>query len=166
MTSHFRVRYSELNSTNLQDLSSSLNVINKNDTTTSLIITSSQLLNLLETPVLIIPSPGTGAFNVVNRVVLYLNFTGTAYTESKLSFTELYYDQTQTTSTNSGLANIVNAVIGSSVSCIDYDNSGGGLGAPASTLLINQAIYLSTTHSITNGTSNLTLTVNYSTYYI
>lgn len=166
MTSQFRVRYSELNSTNLQDLSSSLNVINKNDTNTSVLLTSSQLLNLLETPVLIIPSPGTGAFNIVNRIVLYLNFTGTVYNEAKGNAIELYYDQTRTTSTNSGLTDIINAVIESNVSCIDYTNSMGDIGAPASNLLINQAIYLSSPHVITNGTSNLTLTVNYSTYYV
>src|SRR5271154_5129893 len=52
----FKIRYSELNTTNLQDLNSDIKVIDKNNVfnkSISVSITSSQINNLSTTPVLI-----------------------------------------------------------------------------------------------------------------
>src|SRR5271156_142682 len=106
--SPFRIKSADLNTLNVQNLNASLNSstqmnINNNSNIITYNLTSSQILSLLENPIVIIPSPGTGFYNFIDNVNISINFNSIPYQgESQLS---LVYT-TSNVNTNSNLDNI------------------------------------------------------------
>lgn len=156
----FKIRYSELNTTNLQDLNSDIKVIDKNNVfnkSISVSITSSQINNLSTTPVLILPAPGKSHYYTINNVSLYQNFTGSSY--NSITTMELYYGLTGEFPTNSGLTSFVDDILTDNIDGQYGYSTSSSVGNALTYVNINNPIYLSGNYN--SGNSNIKLNVNY-----
>jgi hypothetical protein len=122
--------------------------------TTSVEVSSAQLLDLDNTPVQIIPAPGAGKINVINHVTLTLDYNTTTYTVGAGAYRLVYGADTAnlmelTTFTNfiQATADAASVVIPNSVVAADVG--------------INAAINLTTTTAPETGDSPITVHVAY-----
>lgn len=159
MTS-FKVRTSEYNTSNLQDLGASLSQFIINPVNQSLVInlTPSQLNNIATTPILLIPSPGTGYYNVVNSYISTLNFLTGATQYGFSGELGIFYGNTN--AVGAGI-NFDHTSITSNVSSIS-NQIGSGISDISINSVLNMGIYL-VGNSFTSGTSNVKITIYYDT---
>lgn len=157
--SSFKVRTSEYNVSNLQDLGASLSqfIIKPISQTSVVNISSSQLLNIATSPILLVPSPGTGLYNVVVSYTSVMNYQGTPY--SFAGSLGIFYgnitgtgagvnfDHTFATATNSS----VSIQMGTGITDININS------------LLNEGLYL-VGSSYTGGNSPVKITVVYNTF--
>lgn len=159
--SSFKVRTSEYNISNLQDLGASLSqfIINPINQSNTINISSSQLLNLNTTPILLIPNPGTGCYNVVNSYCSTLNYQGTPYSfagelgifygNTNITGAGISFDHTSLTASNSSVSN----QIGTGITDLNISS------------VLNMGIYLvGSGGTLTLGNSPLKITIVYNTY--
>lgn len=158
--STFRIRYSELNTTNLQDLNSDLQVINSNNVFNKSItipISSSQINNLSSSPILILPQPGTINFYTINNISLYQDMTGTY---NSVSTMEIYYGTGTSFPINSGLTNFVDDILTNGPPGQYGFSTSSPIGSGETVYSnINNALYLNGNYN--SGTSNIKLNINY-----
>ena len=119
-------------------------------------LTSSQILNLLATPVLVLPAPGAGYINHVKRMFYKLNFVTTAYTLPGAGAFLLKYDTGTRSLSNIVSANLsAGATVAATSSNYTDDNE----------LITNEAVYLTSSFGgeLTLGDGTLDIIVEYET---
>jgi hypothetical protein len=161
--SSFRIKYSELNNLNLQDLSASLGLTNIPQTTFTQ-LTPTVLNNLVTNPIQVIPAPTvTGQYIIIEAVTASMIYNGQAYTGSPVL--GLYYGITGTTntSTSSGISNFL-TLITSTGNIFGYQTN--GLFANKSlNVALNSPIYLIGKGTpFSNGNSTVNLTTQYQVF--
>lgn len=158
MTS-FKVRSSEYNTSNLQDLGASLSqfIINSTNQTSVVNITPSQLQNIATNPILLVPSPGSGSYNVVDSYCSSMNYQGTPYTFT--SGLGIFYGPTNTTSAGINFDHTSITASNSSVS----NQIATGITDLNINSIIDTGIYL-VGASFSAGNSSVKLTTVYNTY--
>lgn len=160
MAEIFKMRYSELNTTNLQDLNSDIKIINKTNVfnkSMSISISSSQINNLNNSPLLILPAPGKSHYYTINNVSLYLNYNSQIY--NPVSTMELYYGTNTEFPTNSGLTNFIDNILVSNINGLYSYSISSGVGIDTVYLNINNPIYLFGNYN--SGNSSVKLNINY-----
>lgn len=168
----FRIKSADLNTLNVQNLNASLNSstqmnINNNSNIITYNLTSSQILSLLENPIVIVPSPGTGFYNFIDNVNVSINFNSIPYQgESQLS---LVYT-TSNVNTNSNLETISNEIVDASESRFGNTFPVGITPIPSNIIsnINNNSITLicNGRDDFTSGDSTVKLTITYTTYQV
>lgn len=164
MTS-FRIKTSKLNTSNLKDVNATLNtspVFNNINNTMSILLTPQMIKNSLTTPLLVIPSPGTGSYITIKSSTLFLNFNTITYSfpiHLSPSMNLLYSNGQDTQSNINGIIEVI------------FNNTNNfGFTLAGSNILnisdvLNSGIYLSTSEILMNqSNSNITLIINYNVY--
>lgn len=161
----FRVRTSQYNTVDLQDLGASLSqfIINSNSQTQTTILTPTQLYSVGTgtNAIQILPAPGPNKYNIIRYITTELEFItgGVAYAYGGLPPTYTYDQYGE----NSAGVTIDQTSIVNSIACIGYKVS-TGFGEPQTPAnIVNAPIYLTASAPYTNGTSNVKLTINYAT---
>lgn len=130
--------------------------------TRSTTISSAQILDIHNTPIEVIPTPGSGFYTNVISVEYFHDFGGTTYTRVNSAALQLYYGPTRTTSLATTIAGAFMALAGDAV-------QSGGPGVVAGTLATavdNIPVYVTTSAangSFTTGNGTLRVRVTYQT---
>lgn len=160
MSTQFRIRSAEFNTSDTTNLGSSLynNVIPFGcSQITNGIITSNQLLNIQTNPVQVLPPLSSGAYYIINLCILQLNFNTIAYVSDISTHPALYYGNT-TNYIASG--QFSNAFISSSNSTVAHVLN--GITNPPLNNIQNQGIYLNIFGTpVTSGNSSLYYLIYY-----
>jgi hypothetical protein len=158
--SSFKVRTSEYNTSNLQDLGASLSQFIISPTNHNIInLTPSQLKSISTNPILLIPSPGTGYYNIVDKYTSSLNFITGATQYTLISSNNIIY----------GSSGDILAGVNFDANCItdNVSNSSSqfstGISAYNINQILNMPIYLAGS-GFANGTSNVKIVIYYTTY--
>src|SRR5271155_814760 len=149
MTS-FRIKTSKLNTSNLKDVNATLNtspVLSNINNTVSILLTPQMIKNSLTTPLLVIPSPGTGSYITIKSITLFLNFNTITYSfpNRVSSSMNLLYSSGQDTGSD---INSIVEVIFNKISNFGFTLSDIGIINISDSL--NSGIYLSTSEILTN----------------
>lgn len=121
--------------------------------TTAVEVSSAQLLDLDNTPVQIIPAPGSGVINVINHVTLTLDYNTTTYTVGTGSYKLVYGADTTNLMELTTFTNFIQAT--ADAASVVIPNS------VVAAVGINAAINLTTTTAPETGDSPITLHVAY-----
>jgi len=155
----FKVRTSEYNKPNLQDLGASLSqFINNEQQSIEVILTPSQLNTTSLTNILLILPPEANQYYIVNSYTSSLIFNTTPYQESKSGVFMKY----GTTGPLTGIS-IDRSSIADSVSNVSNVVT-TGLTDVALSGILGQGIYFSFNNVFSQGDSNVIFTIYYSTY--
>ena len=159
MTS-FKVRTSEYNTSNLQDLGASLSQFIISSNNYKIInLTPSQLNSISTTPILLIPSPGTGSYNIVNNYVSSLNFLTGATPYTAIASNNIIYGSSGDILVG---VNFDNTCIADNVSNVSCQVS-TGITAYNINNILNTPIYLAGSGFL-SGTSSVKIVIYYTTY--
>lgn len=167
--STFRVRNSQYNTVDLQDLGASLSQFINNPTnqTTSVTLTSSQILALSNiNPIFLFSGPSSSQYYILNSCIteLLFNTGNTGYTYQG-NPNQVLYSYGTNVANISGLVVDTNALSATGPSIGFTRSSGLVLGSISN--MLGSPIYLSTSFVGTpfiNGNSNVKLIFNYATY--
>lgn len=164
--SPFRIKSADLNTLNVQNLNSSLSTYNIS-TTTTINLSSSQILTILENPLIVIPSPGTGLYYMIDNINMSLNYNSSPYS-GDLSFSLIYTNSNL--NTNSNIDNISNPIITATESSFGstYPINGSLSGDTVIQNIVNSSISLIGVgrNDLTGGNSSIKLTIGYTTYQV
>ena len=158
--SKFKVRYSELNTSNLENLYSSLSIYNPYKFAV-INITPTQITNL-SSPLLLLPSPGANNYYMITSIALSLNYNSIPYANADGSEgCNLFYGTTTNNSAFPGsgiFQGITNAY-----SNIATNTSNSGLTGVAINQIVDLPIYLVAQNGLflTSGNSPLKMTIFY-----
>lgn len=166
--SPFRIKIADLNTLNTQDLNASLSTNTNNSNNTNIVNFSFnpyQILNFLTNPVVVIPSPGTGLYNMINSVNMSLNFNTTAY-QGDTSLSLVY--TTKDINTNSNIDNISNSILTNTGSCFcnTYPTFNSPMSFDVIENIVNDSISLVdiSKDNLASGDSNVKVSISYTTY--
>jgi hypothetical protein len=158
--SQFKVRYSELNSPNLENLYSSLSFYNPYKF--SVINITPAMINNLTNPLLLLPSPGSNTYYMITSASLSLTYNSIPYANTEgAEGCNLFYG-----TTTNNLAFQGSGVFGgitNSFSNVSTNYSNGGLDGVATNQLVDMPIYLVAQNGlfVNSGNSPLKLTLFY-----
>jgi hypothetical protein len=158
--SKFKVRYSELNTSNLENLYSNLSIYNPYKSSV-INITPAQITNL-SSPLLLLPSPGANNYYMITSVSVSMNYNSIPYANAEgAENCGLFYGTTINNSAFPGSG--IFQGITNNFSSISTNYSNSGLTGVATNQIVDFPIYLVAQNGLflTSGNSPLKMTIFY-----
>ena len=130
-------------------------------TRVTVVVTSAQLLALAETPINIIPTPGSGKFIDVRGCTFEMKFGTTAYTVTATALALVYHGGDPTMAALAGVSPSILSQTANAVAVSVETLSDFGIGIVAETVVDDVAVDLATDVDPTLGDGTLVVTVDY-----